>query len=107
MLSSNRTEAVLLSSVGEYRWDGESRGYPRFRLVNGKAASEARYLYRTESGQWSVATSEAGVSGSKGAIVSTEISDSPEGLLYRVNIGQGKWPKDSTLKVEDFSSSNN
>ena len=109
LVSSKRTDDVILSSIGEYRLDGESRGYPRFRRVlsgSGKATTEARFLYRTESGQWSVATSEAGVSGSKGAIVSTEVSESPIGLLYRINTGQGKWPKDYSLKVEEVLGKN-
>jgi len=95
-------EAAAAKAVrGEYRRRGRAHGYPLYQ--RGSAGFELMFLFRTVHGKWSFASTESKVTKSKGKVVSAVNAERPSGVEYRYLEAAGKWPKDSTLHVEDKS----
>jgi hypothetical protein len=87
------TDKTIGAAAGDYIVDGESFGFPRFRLTS---SSVVRYLYRSATkGTWTITGSEANIAKNKGTIVSAAAADSPSGLTYRYYSG-GNWLTDDT-----------
>lgn len=93
-------DKTIAAATGDYVADGESFGFPRYRLAKSAAV---RYLYRSGTkGTWTVTGSEANIAKNKGTIVSATAADAPNGLVYRY-FSDGKWLTDESFAVADVS----
>lgn len=102
MITSDAPEPAVQHAVGEYNYDGEAHGYPRYACT--VQCSRNKIIYRGATGLWSITGSNKNVAQNKGTIISnSKTSDTPVGLTFRF-YSDGVWKQDKSFKVVDVTS---